>query len=130
MSVACLDSSASPVTEIESVAEATADATEIVETTVAVQIEVDHPAAMVPPLPSVHDFSCPICLELLPPPSPRALVRPPFLSRLLAPCVAEPRSARHGLLHEVCGLPVPLRGEASRARGGPGSCERVGITLR
>ena len=129
MSVACLDSSASPVTEIESVAEATADATEIVETTVAVQIEVDHPAAMVPPLPSVHDFSCPICLELLLLPF-RALVRPPFLSRLLASCVAEPRSARHRLLHEVCGLPVPLRGEASRARGGPGSCERVGITLR
>ena len=66
MSVACyLDSSASHVTEIESVAEATAGATEIVETTVAVRIEVDHPAAMAPPLPSVHDFSCPICLELL-----------------------------------------------------------------
>ena len=65
MSVACLDSSASPVTEIESVAEATADATEIVETTVAVRIEVDYPAAMAPPLQSVHDFSCPICLELL-----------------------------------------------------------------
>ena len=66
MSVACyLDSSASHVTEIESVAEATAGATEIVETTVAVQIEVDHPAAMAAPLPSVRDFSCPICLELL-----------------------------------------------------------------